>query len=177
MARTLIALAVAVATVLVPIGGLPQAQAELTDLPDQTWGVVDRGRSITTSTPAEVMAIAQIGNTIYAGGQYRTVVRRRATDPQYSQPFLAAFDATTGEWIDWWRPEFNGPIFALEASADGSRLYVGGEFTEVNGYPGTAGIVALDPASGRVDHTFTPYIESAFAADPAVVRTLRESEG
>ena len=177
LARALIALAVAVATVLVPIGGLQQARAELTDLPDKTWGVVDRGRSITTATPSEVMAIAQIGNTIYAGGQFRTVVRRRAADPQFSQPFLAAFDATTGEWIDWWRPQFNGPIFALEASADGSRLYVGGEFTEVNGHPGTAGIVALDPASGRIDHTFTPNIESAFAADPAAVRTLKESEG
>jgi len=175
--RVAFALLVAAATVLTPIGGLPQARADLLDLPDETWGVVDVGRSITSLIPSEVMAIEQVGNTIYAGGQFTTVVRRRSIDPEFAQPFLAAFDATTGDWIDWWTPEFNGPVFSLEAAADGSRLYVGGEFTEVNGHPGTAGLVALDPASGRIDHTWTPNLENAFVDDPAAVRSLTESDG
>ncbi|NND01705.1 MAG: LamG domain-containing protein [Acidimicrobiia bacterium] len=149
------------------------ASAELTDLPDKTWGVVGLYDSLTTSTPAEVMAIEQIGNTIYVGGQFLEVVRKR-NEPHHDQRFLAAFDATTGDWIDWWRPQFNGPVFALEASADGSRLYVGGEFTDVDGIGDTAGVVAVDPATGMVDTSFTAEIEGASSSpSPGVVRTIR----
>jgi hypothetical protein len=176
-ARAAIAFLVAVATVLTPPGGLGRAEAALTDLPDETWGVVDLTRSITSLIPAEVLAIEQIGNTIYVGGQFATVVRRRTVDPEFAQPYLAAFDATSGDWIDWWTPQLNGPVFSLKASADGTRLYVGGEFTEVNGHPDTAGLVALDAASGRIDHTWTPRIENAYVDDPGVVRTMKESEG
>jgi len=158
-------------TLLVAVPGV--ATAELTVLPDQTWGVVGLYDSLTTDTPSEVMAIEQIGNTIYVGGQFLEIVRKR-NEPHHDQPFLAAFDATSGEWIDWWRPNLNGPVFALEASPDGSRLYVGGEFTEVNGIGDTRGLVALDPATGEVDGSFTAVIEGApNITSPGVVRTLR----
>ena len=67
--RALVVLALA-ATLLVAIPGT--ATAELNALPDQTWGVVGLYDSKTTSTPSEVMAIEQIGNTIYVGGHYRS---------------------------------------------------------------------------------------------------------
>lgn len=168
--RGLVVIAMA-ATLLTAVPGT--ASAELTALPDQTWGVVGLYDSLTTSTPAEVMAIEQIGNTIYVGGQFLEVVRKR-NEPHHDQRFLAAFDATTGAWIDWWRPQLNGPVFALEASPDGSRLYVGGEFTSVEGIGDTEGLVALDPATGRVDTTFTAQIEGASSSpSPGVVRTIR----
>ncbi len=146
------------------------AGADLTVLPDETWGVVGVDDSETTNIPAEVMAIEQIGNTIYVGGQFLEVVRRR-TDPHHDQPFLAAFDATSGEFITWWRPELDGSVFALEASPDGSRLYVGGEFTSVNGIGDTESLVALDPATGEVDASFTAQIENP--SPPGAVRTIR----
>ncbi|MFC2177196.1 LamG-like jellyroll fold domain-containing protein [Actinomycetota bacterium] len=147
--------------------------ADPTLLADETWGVVGLYDSLTTSTPAEVMAIEQIGNTIYVGGQFLEVVRRR-NEPHHDQPFLAAFDATSGVWIDWWRPELNGTVYALEAAPDGSRLYVGGEFTSVNGIGDTQGLVALDPATGKVDGTFTAQIEGADnSPTPGAVRTIR----
>jgi len=149
------------------------ASAELTELADETWGVVGRYDSPTTSTPAEVMALAQIGNTLYVGGKFLEVVRKR-NEPHHDQSFLAAFDATSGEWIDWWRPQLNGSVFALEASPDGSRLYVGGEFTEVNGVGDTAGLVALDPETGELDLGFIADVEGASnAATQGVVRTIR----
>jgi hypothetical protein len=146
------------------------ARAELTALPDQTWGVVGVNDSKTTNIPSEVMAVEQIGNTIYVGGQFLEVVRRRS-DPRHNQPFLAAFDATSGDWIDWWRPELNGSVFALEASPDGSRLYVGGEFTSVNGVGDTQSFAALDPTTGEVDLSFTAQIENS--SPPGAVRTIR----
>ncbi len=168
--RGLVVFALA-ATLLAAVPGT--AAAELTALPDQTWGVVGLYDSLTTSTPAEVMAIEQIGNTIYVGGQFLEVVRKR-NEPHHDQRFLAAFDATTGDWIDWWRPDLNGPVFALEASPDGSRLYVGGEFTDVEGIGDTQGLVALDPTTARVDTTFTAQIEGSNSSPtPGVVRTIR----
>ncbi len=153
------------------------ASAELTNLPDQTWGVVGVYDSLTTQTKSEVMAIEQIGNTIYVGGQFLEVVRKRS-EPHHDQRFLAAFDATSGEWIDWWRPQLNGPVFALEAAPDGSRLYVGGEFTSVNGIGDTLGLIALDPATGEVDGSFTAEIEGApDVTSPGVVRTIRAVSG
>lgn len=170
-ARSGVALAM-LSTLLFAIGpGV--ASAELIALPDETWGVVGLGESQTTNVPAEVMAIEQIDNTIYVGGLFLEVVRRR-NEPHHAQPFLAAFDATTGDWIDWWRPDLNGPVFALEASPDGSRLYVGGEFTSVNGIGDTEGLVALDPATGAVDPGFTAQVEGAGdGSPPGVVRTIR----
>ena len=146
-------------------------------LADETWGVANPARSLISFGKAEVYAIEQIGNTVYVGGKYNNVVRRRTADPQVDQPYLAAFDATTGDYIDWWTPELNGAVYALEASADGSRLYVGGEFTEVNGHPDARGIVALDPESGMIDHTWFAFIENFYVGDPGVVRTIQESEG
>ena len=148
-----------------------------TPLADQTWGVANRTRSVTSATEAEVFAIEQIGNTIYVGGKFHNPVRRRVVDPQVDQPYLAAFDATTGDFVAHWRPRLNGPVRALESSADGSRLYVGGEFTEVNGHPDTRGIVALDPESGLVDHTWFAAVDNAFTDDPATVNAIEESEG
>ncbi len=149
----------------------------LNALADETWGVANRTRSLISGTEAEVFAIEQIGNTIYVGGKFRNTVRRRTADPQVDQAYLAAFDATTGDYIDFWTPRLNGPVYALEASADGSRLYVGGEFTEVNGHPDTRGIVALDPGSGLVDHTWFAMVENFYSYDPGVVRDIEESEG
>ena len=148
-----------------------------TPLADETWGAVNQSRSLISGTDGVIFAIEQIGNTIYAGGKFQQVVRRRDIDPQVDQAFLAAFDATTGDFIDWWTPQFNGPIYALEASADGSRLYVGGEFTEVNGHPDTRGIVALDAATGMVDHTWFAMVENFYSFDPGVVRDIEESGG
>ncbi|MCP3976353.1 MAG: hypothetical protein GY720_17855 [bacterium] len=149
----------------------------LTPLADETWGVVNQGRSLISGTDGEVFAIEQIDNTIYVGGTFRQVVRRRGVDPHVDQAFIAAFDATTGDYISWWTPSFNGPVYSLEASADGGRLYVGGEFTEVNGHPDTRGIVALDPASGRIDHTWFAMVENYWALDPGTVNEIQESEG
>jgi len=150
---------------------------QLTALADKTWGVANRTRSLISGTVAEVFAIEQIGNTIYIGGKFNNVVRRRVGDPQVDQAYIAALDATTGDYIDFWTPQLNGPVYALEASADGSRLYVGGEFTEVNGNPDARGVVALDPASGMIDSSWFAYVENAFVTDPGVVRVIKEAGG
>ncbi len=95
---------------------------------------------------------AQIGDVVYVGGQF-TEVRRWAGDDWVNQPYLAAFDAETGRPIADFSPQLNGTVFALETSSDGSQLFVGGEFTEVNGQS-RVGLVALDPTTGDTIASF-----------------------
>ncbi|HEX9856389.1 MAG TPA: LamG-like jellyroll fold domain-containing protein [Acidimicrobiia bacterium] len=162
--------AVATAAAVLPAAASP-AGAELTDDVVRTWGVSGLAPAVTTAIPSEVWAIEQIGNTIYVGGRFTTVIERRNRE-EYDQPFLAAFDATTGDWIDWWRPDLDGSVFSLQRSPDGSRLFVGGEFATVNGHPMTSGLVALDPASGTIDPSFRASLDNFFSPNPGVVRDL-----
>ena len=144
--------------------------------PDQIWGVTGLGSSFATNMDAQVLAIEQIGNTIYVGGKFLNVVERRDR-ASYPQSFLAAFDATTGAWIDWWRPSVNGLVHALEASPDGTRLFVGGEFTSVDGLPNTHGFVSLDPSTGEVQDDFVVTVETPpNVVNPGVVREIRAGQ-
>jgi len=139
------------------------AGAEITDAPQNYWGVDGLDPNSTTNVNSQVWAIEQIDNTIYVGGKFLQVVGNTT----YSQPYLAAFHADTGRWIDWWRPTLNGSVFALEASADGSRLFVGGEFTQVNGQTWN-GFASLNPVSGAT----MSWPTRISGGSPAVVRTM-----
>ncbi|WUH98845.1 PQQ-like beta-propeller repeat protein [Spirillospora sp. NBC_00431] len=112
----------------------------------------------TWQTDGVVWSIAMVGNTVYVGGNFEHI-RPPGTnrgDPQETpRQNLAAFNATTGEPLPW-SPEAEGVPFTstnpqngcdnlgnnqwncdavreLKASPDGSRLYIGGDFTKING--------------------------------------------
>jgi hypothetical protein len=103
---------------------------------------------------AAVHAIAQVGDTIFAGGQFRKVTNASRT-VTYSRFNLVAFSASTGT-VASIAPQFNGTVWALQAS--GSSIYVGGAFTQVNGVA-RRGLVKLDAATGAIDPTFNPIIK------------------
>jgi hypothetical protein len=42
----------------------------------------------------------------------------------------------------------DAPVWKIMASPDGTKLFVGGEFTNVNGVANTTALAALDPATG-----------------------------
>lgn len=104
---------------------------------------------------AAVHAIAQVGDTIFAGGNFRKVTNPSRT-VTYTRFNLLAFSATSGA-VQPMAPEFNGTVWALQAT--GSSVYVGGSFTEVNGVA-HRGLVKLDAATGALDPTFNPNIRS-----------------
>ncbi|MEZ5380806.1 MAG: hypothetical protein R2754_03300 [Microthrixaceae bacterium] len=114
------------------------------------WEVVGLNDRSDIVWPVPVWAFAEVGNRVFVGGRF-TQVRRGPGYTAYDQPFLAAFDRDSGEWIDTFRPEIENGVYALSASPDGTRLLVGGEFTNINGAPNTSGLAALDPISGQVD--------------------------
>jgi hypothetical protein len=120
------------------------AQALVPATPDTSWG-----------TNGTVWTVAHIGEVVYVGGRF-TEVREKlpgtggAVIPAKN---LAAFDAVTGEPLDWTpRATGNssyGEVYTIVPSADGSRLYVGGAFTSINGVSRKR-IAALDPDTGQV---------------------------
>ncbi len=78
-----------------------------------------------------VHAIERIGNTIYIGGGF-TTLRSPDGSQTVERNRLAAFDATTGELLEW-NPGANKIVRALQQSSDGTGLFVGGLFTNIAG--------------------------------------------
>jgi hypothetical protein len=94
-----------------------------------------------------VRAIAVSGNRVYVGGRFTTVNGQARTR-------LALVDATTGALDASWAPSTNDLVRTLGLSADGSRVYAGGEFTTVNGLSRPY-LAALSPNTGGLDGAWT----------------------
>jgi len=98
---------------------------------------------------AAVFALAQRGHTMYAGGDFQDVGDAQG-QTFVNRSNLVSFDATDGT-ISGFAPRIDGAVWALQPA--GRALYVGGEFTRVNGIA-RRGIVKLDAVTGAVDPAF-----------------------
>ncbi len=148
------------------------AGAEISPNPSSTWGVTGIGPTQFTGPIAnQVFAIEQIGDRIFVGGKF-TEVRQFQNSAPIAQPYLAAFDLETGAYISSFTPAVDAPVYALQASPDGSRLFVGGEFTNVNGASATEGLAAIDPLTGSVDPTWITDLNNPYTTYPVVVKSL-----
>ncbi len=106
-----------------------------------------------------VWAQAVSGNTVYAGGDFSNArpagsERGRNLVPRSN---LLAYDVTTGQLIDSFAPQVNGVVRAIAASPDGSRIYVGGDFTSVNGKARWR-LAAFDAKTGALLTEWQPVI-------------------
>ncbi|MCW2820161.1 MAG: cell surface protein [Marmoricola sp.] len=82
-----------------------------------------------------VYAIAAADNVVYVGGDFDQVrpPGAAAGTSQTPRSRLAAFNATTGALITTWDHPVNGAIRSLALSPDRKTLYLGGDFTTVDG--------------------------------------------
>lgn len=156
--------------------------SELRELPSnyslaQSWGVSGSGNGSLQLFDTEVHAFTQSGTRMLVGGNFRYVQRGASPAPgdQVEQRFLAAFDATTADWLPDFRPTFNGQVLALETLPSGI-IVAGGEFTTVNGLP-VPGIVALDPVSGQIAANWQVLLEQRVSGTPLYVRALAVHDG
>ena len=67
---------------------------------------------------------------------------------------LAAFDATTGQVSDSFNPVVNAPVQKVLAAPDGTSIFVGGGFTQLNGVA-SSHLVKLSVATGLAVSGFT----------------------
>jgi hypothetical protein len=110
-------------------------------------------------TNASVQGLAVAAGKAYAGGRFTSV--RPPGSPlgtnEVGQAYLAAFDATTGNLVASFNPVLDGQVYAVAASADGSRIFVGGDFTTVNGQTRNR-IAAFDTATGALVANWKPSV-------------------
>lgn len=101
-----------------------------------------------------------IGRTVFVGGEFTAARPAGAQPGQSTSPRsnLMSYDLVTGQMTDW-APLVNGKVRALAASPDGSRLYVGGAFTRVDGQLRSR-VAAFDTATGQLVGSFAPIVGS-----------------
>jgi hypothetical protein len=108
--------------------------------------------------PAEVEAIAQIGNTMVLGGTFHQVQEVNAATA-LTRNYLLAFDATTGVVSTSFVPTLDGEVTTVLPAGDGTSVYVGGLFNHVNGHTSTS-LTRLDLTTGAVTAGFvTPKMD------------------
>lgn len=92
-----------------------------------------------------------VGNKVYAAGNF-TTARSAVSDPVQSstgRANLLAYDITTGKLDTAWAPTTDAQVRTITKSPDGSRIYVGGDFTKVNGQTRYR-VAALNPTNGSL---------------------------
>jgi hypothetical protein len=146
-ACALCSIALAVGTTLPAEASLSQP-AVVSDNPADTTPHI-----VLSDTSFDVRAFAQVGRTIYAGGLFNQV-QDPARTTTYARQNFVAFDSETGV-ISPLVLSFDGTVGAIEATADGTALFIGGAFSRVNGLT-RRGILKYDLVNDRVDPTFAP---------------------
>ena len=112
------------------------------------------GALVTTWKPTVdglVETMVALGGKVYAGGYFFNATDSTGT---HAQPFIARFDDTTGLFDPTWHPTPDARVRRIMPSTDGTRLFVGGDFTTVSGAPGSVALVSLVTSTGAVDPLF-----------------------
>jgi hypothetical protein len=120
-----------------------------------------------------VWSMATVGNTVYATGRFSQTWPARThktTKVITARANLLAFDITTGKLITKFNHKLNGQGLVVRASPDGTRVYVGGQFTSVDGHARSR-IAAFDTATGALTG-FRPNVAGTVEAITATNRTV-----
>jgi PKD repeat protein len=117
-----------------------------------------------------------VGNVVYVGGSF-TTARPAGADPgtqTVPRSNFLAYDLTTGALLDSFAPSFNAQVRSIAVSPNGNTLYVGGQFTQVNGV-NRYRVVAFNLLTGTVATSFAVTLNSSVygvaASDTAVYLT------
>jgi hypothetical protein len=121
----------------------------LSSTPIKSWGTAKVSGK---NKSQRVNAIVGAGGAAYLGGEFTKMVS--PTGSTASRNYLAAIDGATGN-LKSWNPKANGKVWALELSADGNSVYVGGDFSKI-GDRYVSKVAKVSLATGKVDTTFKP---------------------
>lgn len=128
----------------------------------------------TVQVDGVVWSVATAGNTVYATGSFtQTWPAGKTNTPANDTPRanLLAFDITTGNLITSFNHKLNAQGLAVAVSPDGKRVYVGGQFTTVDGQARNR-IAAFDTATGALVSTFKPSITNTVRSITATNTTV-----
>ena len=110
-----------------------------------------------TDTPrignGEIWDIEVVGNRVFIAGSFTSLANKTGNTTRFNQRYLASYSIDTGLIDRTFRPSFDGAISAVEASPDGTKLFVGGTFHVVNGVPRSK-VARLNLATGAPVSSF-----------------------
>uniref|UniRef100_UPI001E3E9149 PKD domain-containing protein n=1 Tax=Propioniciclava soli TaxID=2775081 RepID=UPI001E3E9149 len=160
LARSACALTLSILLVVGFLAGIvPSAQAATSGPPP----VVDNPSNAVTGDAlptAQINGVAWdqaiVGTTVYVAGQFTSARPAGAAAGTGESPRqnLMSYNLTTGVMTSW-APQVNGRIRVVTASPDGSRIYIGGSFSQVNGQPRSR-VAAFNTSDGSLVATFAP---------------------
>ncbi|WP_247042133.1 PKD domain-containing protein [Arthrobacter rhizosphaerae] len=118
-----------------------------------------------------------VGDIVYVAGNFTTARPPGAAPGTNTTPrnHTLAFRLSTGALITDWAPRLNAQAITITASPDGTRIYVGGAFTTVDGATAyrVAAINAVgQPNQGKMITSFRPVVNTrvnAIVATASVV--------
>jgi PKD repeat protein len=145
--------------------------------------LVTDGPSTPTTVSADALPTVQIngvawsqvvvGDTVYVGGSFTSA--RPAGAPAGTQETprgnLLAYDIRTGQLDSSFAPSLNAQALVVTASPDGSRIYVGGDFTTADGQS-RGRIAAYSTATGQLVPSFRPAVNAQVRAIAATDTTV-----
>ncbi len=115
-----------------------------------------------------------VGDIVYATGNFT-----KARPPgmwgggplEIDVAHIFAYNITTGDRVASFNHTLNAQGLAITASPDGSRVYVGGDFTAVDGQV-RQHVAAFDTMTGALVTSFAPYVNGQVKAMTATNSTL-----
>ncbi|PGH45781.1 hypothetical protein COO58_16100 [Micromonospora sp. WMMA1996] len=120
-------------------------------------------------TNGEITDIEVIGNRVFIAGTFTSIANVGGT--AIAQKSLASYNLDTGKVDTGFRPTIDGAVAAVEASPDGSSLYITGSFNTINGVTKRK-IARLNPTTGAPVAAFTANASArgtALAVSPTAV--------
>jgi PKD repeat protein len=153
----LVPVVVAGTTTLVAIGTTSPAAADTDPQPPVATPTVSADALPTVQINGVVYDQVIVGNRVYVTGEFTQArpAGAAAGTNQTPRSNILAYDLTTGNLITSWAPTLNAGGRAIVASADGTRIFVGGSFTQVNG-ANRYRVAALDATTGALVPGWTP---------------------
>ncbi len=161
-----ILLVVTLAAVAVSLGtGVTSASADTQPVDPTLPTTVSAAALPTVQIDGVVWAQTIVGNTVYATGQFNNARPAGAAAGTNLTPRsnILAYNLTTGELITTWAPTLNAQGMAITASADGSTIYVGGDFDRVNGVTRSR-IAAINATTGALVTGWDPLANTRVAS-------------
>src|SRR5215212_9691109 len=112
-----------------------------------------------------VWSQAVVGSTVYVAGSFTRArpAGSAAGQNETVRNNLLAYDIRTGALITSFAPNLNAQALVVKAAPDGSRVYVGGDFTQANGQPRNR-VAAYDTATGQLVANWAPSVNGQVRA-------------
>jgi PQQ-like domain len=168
-------LASAAALSLVGAALMPAGTATADTMPPKTLpATVSADPLPTAQVNGVVWSMATVGNTVYATGNFtkaRPAGVAAGGSGEVARGNIMAFDLTTGKLSTAFAHSLDGQGLRIVASPDGKRVYVGGDFTKVDGKAHNH-LAAFDTSTGALIDSFAPNVHNRVRAIAATNSTV-----